>query len=329
VDLDSRRLGASCANAPNITRQSDLLLANCLSRAVCRVPAPETRIEDDMGDPAGNGLQPTPGFNYKYQIDPALAPLLAQSPQPGLYNRYRLFDGQLRLDPELMASFSDTMSRLRAQSAQNDFLRPNWKLFGPELDKFFTLPPPNLLAPPPGLPAMPPPAPGYTPGKGPDVARAGKMSDLMEAIWKLQPVQTLAGRARDEGMRQLHVFERDWDKFGTVGKIGFVSASSVIAGGIIAPLMFLKSPRGPVLDPLVGLIDGKDIPIPKLDGFKVKLMFAEEKTPKGAGIGVTVPLAGGVSAGASVRGYGPGADVGLTISWDLMQVLPGPKPKSK
>ena len=144
-----------------------------------------------MGDPATDGLQPTPIFGFQYRIDPALAPMLAQPVQPGVYNRYRVFDGKLTLDADLMSSFAETMARLRSPSAMEDFRRPNWQLFAPELAKFLTMAPPNLLATPPAGPASP-----VDPPKGPDESHAAKLSDLMDAMWKLPQIQTLANRAR-------------------------------------------------------------------------------------------------------------------------------------
>ena len=266
-----------------------------------------------MGDPASDGLTPTPVFGLQYRIDPALAPMLAQPVQPGAYNRYRVFDGKLTLDPALMASFAETMARLNSITATNDFLRPNWQLFGPDLAGFLKLPPPNLLALP-----VPPPSPGYTPGKGPELARAAELSDLMDAIWKVPQVQGIAGRARDEGMRQLGVFEREWNKSGVYSKIAMISVSGVVAAGIVGPLLYAK----PTRDLALGFVNGKDIPIPKLDGFKIKLLVPDEKAGKGWGGGATVPLPYGGSVSGSGQASAGGADLKLVVSWDLMQVLP-------
>lgn len=266
-----------------------------------------------MGDPASDGLQPTPILGLQYKIDPALAPLLAQPQPPGSFNRYRLFDGKLTLDPELMASFADTMARLRAQMAVDAFLRPNWQLFGPDLASFLKLPPPNLLTLP-----VPPATPGYVPGKGPDTARAADLSDLMDAIWKVQQVQDIAGRARSEGLRQLGQFEREWKQSDTWSKIAMVSVSGTVAAGIIGPLMYNK----PTRDLALGFVNGKDIPIPKLDGFKIKLLVPDDKSGKGWGGGATVPLPYGGSVSGSGQAGPGGPDLKFSVSWDLMQVLP-------
>ena len=269
-----------------------------------------------MGDPSTDGYQPTPVFGFQYKIDPALAPMLAQPVQPGVYNRYRVFDGKLTLDPDLMGSFAETLARLRSPSATEEFLRPNWQLFAPELAKFLTLAPPNLLATPPSSSTAPP-----DPPKGPDEAHAAKLSDLMDAVWKMPQIQTLAGRARDEGMRQLRVFEKEWSQSKTLDKIVMVSVGGVVAGGIVAPLIYAKPTRSLAL----GLVNGRDIPIPYLDGFKVKLLVADDKGPKGWGGGTTVPLPKGGSLSASAQQYGPGADLHVTVNWDLMQLLPKSK----
>ena len=266
-----------------------------------------------MGDPVTDGLGPTPILGLQYKIDPALAPMLAQPTLPGSFNRYRLFDGKLKLDPELMASFAETMARINSQIAKDNFLRPNWQLFGPDLAGFLKLPPPNLLAGPP-----PAAQSAYVPGKGPEIAHAASLSDLMDAIWKVPQVQGVANRARDEGMRQLGVFGKEWDTSNTYSKIAMISVGGVVAAGIIAPLLYAK----PTRELALGLVNGKDIPIPKLDGFKIKLLTPDDKTFKGWGGGATVPLPYGGSISASGQAGAGGPDLKFSVSWDLMQVLP-------
>lgn len=266
-----------------------------------------------MGDPASDGLQPTPVLGLQYKIDPALAPMLAQPLPPGGFNRYRLFDNKLTLDPDLMAGFSETLARMKTQMAMDAFLRPNWQLFTPDLMSFLKLPPPNLLTLP-----TPPALPAYKPGEGPDVAHGADVSDLLDAVSKTSPFQNLSKLAYAEGMRQLFVFEKEWKKSDTYSKIAMVSMGGVVAAGIIGPILYAK----PTREMALGLLNGRDIPVPKLDGFKFKLLVPDDKTGKGWGGGATVPLPRGGSVSGSAQGGSGPFDVNVMITWDLKQVLP-------
>ena len=267
-----------------------------------------------MGDPASDGQQATPLLGLKFKIDPALAPLLAQPLPPGGFNRYRLFDNKLTLDPGLMADFSVTLARLKAQMAMDAFMRPNWQLFAPDLMSFLKLPPPNLLT----LPPPPPSLPSYKPGDGPDAARAADVSDLLDAVSKTSPYQNLSKLAQGEGLRQLSVFEREWKKSDTYSKIVMVSMSGIVAAGIIGPILYAKPTRTLAL----GALNGRDIPVPGLDGFKLRLLVPDDKTGKGWGGGATVPLPlGGSVSGSGQTGAGQ-FDLKIMVTWDLMKVLP-------
>jgi hypothetical protein len=71
----------------------------------------------------------------------------------------------------------------------------------------------------------------------------------------------------------------------------------------------------PTRDLAFGLIKGKDIPVPKVDGLSLKIMDR--------GGGVTVPLGPpGLSASAHYNApSGKPADYGATINFDVMEFL--------
>jgi hypothetical protein len=178
----------------------------------------------------------------------------------GYRPRIRLMDTQLTLDPALAASMQSSLS---SPGLPAGWARPDFSVLMPQWGSILT--PPNPLTTP--MPTPPPSLWSFTPGAGPATPRPGQMSDLTGAIYGLPVTQMLVGRVREAGAHQLGMLRRDWDRSSTGERVGLVTFSARVAGSSVAMLMANQ----PTRDGVIGLINGRDIPVPGVGGLSFNL----------------------------------------------------------
>ena len=232
------------------------------------------------------------GFNYGYRRPPI-----------------RLFEGQLHLDPDIVAMMQGLEARMQAGQILAQMRRPDWSL---------ALPTFQAMARRRDILATPPPAAGTAPAPypdaaGPAVSRPGEVSDVTGAVWQLHVVQRVAGQAHDEAFRQLRLLRLEWDRAPTPQRVIAITMTALVAGAMIAPIVANQSTR----DFAFGLIKGHDIPVPGVDGLSFQLLDR--------GGALTVPLGvPGLSAGGRLQfpNSAPASfDVNVTL--DVMALLRG------
>lgn len=220
--------------------------------------------------------------------------------------RIRLLDAQLTLDPDIVAMMSDIEAQMAARRILGDMLQPNWHLMLPDFQ--------SMLTSSPNIFATPPPVAGVTTfprGAGPDVPRAGEVSDITRAVYQLPAVQGLVTRAHDEGLRQLRLLRREWDSASTGERITMVTMATIFTGALITPIVANQQTR----DLAFGLIKGRDIPVPGVDGLSFQILDR--------GGSVTAPLVvPGLSASARLQFPNSAApSYEATINFDVMEFV--------
>lgn len=219
-----------------------------------------------------------------------------------------LLDQQLTLDPDIVAAINGIEAQVAINQILFDMQRPNWNLLLPDFQSIVQTPP-NVFSTP-----VPSPSPSVWTaprGAGPATPRPGELSDITGAIYQLPAVQRLVGQAHDEGMRQLRVLRSEWDNGSTGQRITMVTMATVFAGALITPIIANQQTR----DMAFGLIKGRDIPIPGIDGLSFKILDN--------GAGVTTPLGvPGLSASARLQLPNSAApNYEATINFDVMAFL--------
>jgi hypothetical protein len=198
--------------------------------------------------------------------------------------RPKLFDGQLKLDPQIVAMMDEIERELASMKLLHEMQNPDWLLLPPLFRFQLTQPPPLMQQAPgatplPQVPVLPSPVPVPYPSApqagGP---KPGEISDVLRAVYKLPAVQKLVGEARDEGARQLRVLRNEWRGAPASQRVIMVSMAVIVSAGFIAPIIANK----PTRDTAFGLIKGKDIPVPGVDGLSFKILDH--------GGGITAPL---------------------------------------
>ena len=179
--------------------------------------------------------------------------------------RLRLLDAQLTLDPEVVAMMAEIEAKLAARQMVEAMLRPNWRLVLPDFESILKAPRPDVLT----LPSTPGGVPvPYPNAPGPATPRAGELSDVIGAVYKLPVVQGLVTRAHDEGLRQLRLLRTEWKEAPTSERVLMVTMSTIVASGFIVPIIASQETR----DLAFGLIKGRTLPVPGVDGLSFKLL---------------------------------------------------------
>lgn len=220
----------------------------------------------------------------------------------------RLMDQHLTLDPEIVRMMGEIEAQMMARRFLSEMLQPNWSLLLPDFQSLVNATPSILRNPSPS----PPPSPWSTPpGQGPATPRAGEVSDVMGAVFKLNPVQRLVGQAHDEGLRQLRVLRGEWNSASTGERVTMVTISGLVTGALIAPIIANQRTR----DFAFGLIKGRDIPIPGVNGLSFKLLDN--------GAGITAPLGvPGLSGSARLQLPNSAApNYEVMINFDVMEFI--------
>lgn len=180
--------------------------------------------------------------------------------------RIRLLDQHLTLDPEIVRMMGEIEAQMAARSILSEMLRPNWSLLLPDFQSIVSTSASDIFR----TPTPPPPASLWTSprGAGPATPRAGELSDVTGAIYQLPAVQRLVGLAHDEGYRQLGVLRSEWGSASTGNRIAMVTMSALVVGGMITPIIANQQTR----DLAFGLIKGRDIPVPGVDGLSFQIL---------------------------------------------------------
>ncbi|MDB5661235.1 MAG: hypothetical protein JWS10_3850 [Cypionkella sp.] len=196
-----------------------------------------------------------------------------------------LMNEKLTLSPETQAMIADIEAKMAARAWMEAMLAPRWADLIPML-QLSTLRP-VVVGPVAGAPAawlVPLPAgTGPTaPNPGPATPHAGEAKDVLEAVYKLPIVQKQVGLLQDEAKRQWGVLKGESKVAPTGEKVLMVSSTVVVAGAFIAPILAVRDTRLMAF----GLIKDKWLPVPGLDGYKIKLL------DEGAGVTVPLPIPG-------------------------------------
>jgi hypothetical protein len=218
----------------------------------------------------------------------------------------RLLDQQLTLDPDILAMMSEIEAQMAARRILSDMLRPDWRLLLSDFQSIVSSPTSDIFRTP--TPAPTPSIWSSPRGAGPATPRPGELSDVTGAIYKLPAVQRLVGLAHDEGLRQVRLLRSDWDNASTGDRIAMVSMATVFAGALITPIVANR----PTRDLAFGLIKGRDIPVPGVDGLSFRILDN--------GGGVTTPLGvPGLTGSARLQFPNSAApNYEVTINFDVM-----------
>ena len=220
--------------------------------------------------------------------------------------RFRLMNEQLHLDPDIARQIQEIETRMAARQLVNQFLQPNWQQLMPTFQSIVAQPNPLLLR-------TPPPTPGrdYVPGAGPSTPRAGELSDVTGAIYRLPAVQRLVLQAHDEGLHQLRVLRGEWERATPTDRAVMVTMTGLLVGSSLTIVLANQQTRDMAFD----LIKGRDIPIPGVDGLSFQILDR--------GGAVTAPL-GVPGLSGSARLQFPNAarpDYEVTVTFDVMEFI--------
>lgn len=179
-----------------------------------------------------------------------------QAPRLSLLSEEQLQfgSGELQLDPALMAQVRGTFdSQLSPSNFRSAFLNIDPSILGAP-----------AAGPSPLSTDLPSTQEPLVPaGAGPDEPREASAGDLLSAITQVPAVEQTLDELKQ---RALSRALRDWNRLGTGGQVGLVSASAAIAIGAITPAMIRPDSR----DFLLGQLNGRPIPVPGL-GLAVEL----------------------------------------------------------
>lgn len=221
--------------------------------------------------------------------------------------RFHLMDGELHLDPDIVRMIQDIEARMAARQMVSQFLEPDFRALMPTWEAMVARS--NALA----LTTAPATASGsdYVPGAGPATPRAGELSDVTKALYRLPAVQRLVLQAHDEGLHQLRILRSEWDNATPADRAVMVTMTGVVIGSSLAIVLANRDTR----DIAFNLIKGHDIPIPGVDGLSFQILDR--------GGSVTAPL-GVPGLSGSARLQFPNstrADYEITVTFDVMEFL--------
>ena len=184
----------------------------------------------------------------------------------GYRPRVTLLDQHLTLDPDIVAMMAEIESQMAQRRILLEMQQPDWRLLLPDFQSIANSPNSDIFRT--SIPASPPSIWTVPRGAGPSTPRAGELSDVTGAIYKLPAVQRAIGLAHDEGLRQLRLLRSDWSNASTGDRIVMISMAVVFAGALVTPIVANQ----PTRDLAFGLIKGRDIPVPKVDGLSFRIL---------------------------------------------------------
>lgn len=165
----------------------------------------------------------------------------------------RLLDQGLKLDSSIQQMQAEIERQLMAPRTPQDWL-PSWQ-------HFLSQPPAAGTPVNPFSVPVPPPLPSlwkFQPGAGPQTARPGTMSDVVNAILQLPISRALMKQAAREVVRQSHDVQGAWDRASIGGRIAAITVGTVLAGASVVAVVGNQEIRQFAFD----AIKGRTIPIP-------------------------------------------------------------------
>lgn len=227
----------------------------------------------------------------------------------GYQPHIRLLDQQLTLDPDIVNMMAEIEAQMSARRILSEMQQPNWNLRLPDFQSIVNSPSSNIFRTAPSPPASIWASPQ---GAGPATPRAGELSDVTGAIYQLPAVQRVVGLAHDEGLRQVRLLRSEWSNASTGNRVVMVTMAAVVAGAMITPIVANQQTR----DLAFGLIKGRDIPVPGVDGLSFQILDR--------GGAVTTPLGvPGLTGSARLQfpHSSSSPDYNVTINFDVMQFV--------
>jgi hypothetical protein len=194
-----------------------------------------------------------PTFGNLGRPSPWYAPGNRLSLFPEIEAQMRALDERIAL---LGAQIRAMQSTYESGQMRSLYLRPDWASLVPTWDPQWMFRQPSLT-PPSSQPL-------FTPGAGPSTPRPAEMSDLLDAIWAVPPVQRAANRVLDDVTRGLR---NEWRDAATGERVLMISAPVLIFGGTLAGVMANKPTRLWLLEQ----IKDTDIPVPGVNGLRFRL----------------------------------------------------------
>lgn len=141
--------------------------------------------------------------------------------------------------------------------------------------------------------------------------RPGTFADVSNALLATPVVKDLLSRVDAEARTKLGALEREWSAATTPEKAGIVAVGALVGGGALAAVFAAEPARRMAF----GLLKGKDLPVPGVDGLSIKLLDA--------GAAVTMPtVVPGMTITVHAAGLdGARPDYGLFVSLDLTKLF--------
>ena len=218
----------------------------------------------------------------------------------------RLLDEELHLDPKIEAQIRVLQMQQERERLQRLLLQPEfWRFSQWHLNWMLRQP-------------LPKPSPPVVPrGKGPVTPKPAELGDLAKAVWAVPAIR--------RGVTQLgdsvtHDFRLGWSRAGAGEKAAIISTGLVLSGGAL--LGALANPDSRLQ--LLTFADGKNIPVPGVDGLSFKLKRRDSSISGG---GVAFPLGVPGLSGRANFNAGQGsrwlrdAQYDFFLSFDVMEFL--------
>jgi hypothetical protein len=220
--------------------------------------------------------------------------------------KLRLMDTELHLDPDIEAQIRVLQMEIASGRVRQLLLKPDFSQFAQShLNWVLRQPPPT-----PRKPLVPA-------GAGPSTPKPAELGDLGKAVWGVPAVKQGVTRLGDSLTRD---FRLGWGRAGAGEKAAIISTGVVIAGGSLAGALLNPDSRLQLLT----FADGKNIPIPGVDGLSFRLMRRGSGV---SGLGVTAPLGlpglsikGNFNAGEGTR-WIKDSKYDVFLTWDVMEFL--------
>lgn len=200
---------------------------------------------------------------------------------------------QLQLQPWFIAEFRSLMSGATSARLRDLMFRPDWRQI--QQEEFMR----RLRQPP-----TPPQPPLVPPGAGPAEPRAGEVSDILDAIWRVPAVQGAVGNVLSD-------VERNFRRMTTGETVLVVSHAALLLGGITTAINLQRNPpRMPL-----SLLLGRSIPVPGVDGLSFQILH------RGGGIGWENLFGSGLSVSGSARAVDDRFRGEVTVTFDLHRIV--------
>ena len=107
----------------------------------------------------------------------------------------------------------------------------------------------------------------------PQPVRAGEVGDVLDAVWKLPPVQDAVKRVQSDAETRLRA---EWGKLSGGEKAIVSTQLGLMTGALLTGVLSHSKTRGEALK----LISGMKVPAPGVEGLQVEFIYKEGNTPQ-------------------------------------------------